>query len=74
MRREKLVERSDVGNEDNDQETQTEDANYWEFLAMDGEFTRSRDFWIKVKGQNDFHLSKVSIRIGLKLFTIIGVL
>lgn len=51
MKREKLVERV---NEENGEETQTVDAIQWDFFAMDGEFNRAEDFWIKVKGQVTF--------------------
>ena len=51
MKREKLVERV---NEENGEETQTVDAIQWDFFSMDGEFNKSEDFWIKVKGQVTF--------------------
>lgn len=52
MRKEKLLERGDGDNSDD--ESRTEGVKQMDFLKV--EFSRSREFWIKVKMQRNLNI------------------
>lgn len=67
MRKEKLLERGDGDNSDD--ESGTEGVKQMDFLNV--EFSRSREFWIKVKMQRNLNNAKFSVIRQLDLLFIL---